>query len=515
MNGRESLPRELYRAEEVRALEACAIGEFGIPGMTLMERAGQAAFAIIQRRWPRAQRIVVLCGGGNNGGDGYVVASLARRAGKEVAVLHVGSREALAGDARTAMLQADAARVPMQDLLAPALDLDAALAVDLIIDGLLGTGLRGPVRPEYAAAIEAANAAAQTAGVPILALDIPSGICADTGIQLGPAIRADATITFVGLKRGLCTGRAPALCGDLYFDDLRVPAPVYARIPGSCERIDESLLASALPARDRDAHKGRFGHVLVIGGDTGYAGAVVLAAEAAARCGAGLVSLATRPEHVAIAVARRPELMAHGISQPAELEPLLARATVVVIGPGLGSSAWARGLLELAMASGRPLVLDADALNLMAVGAIAAFAARRREPRWVLTPHPGEAARLLNVDAAAVQADRFRSARSVQIRFGGTVLLKGAGTVIDDGEGACVSVAAVGNPGMATGGMGDVLSGVIAALIAQGLALPVAARLGAVLHGAAADRCARRDGERGLLASDLFDELRALLNGVA
>lgn len=502
------LPRALYRADEVRALDACAINEFGIPGMTLMERAGQAAFGIIQRRWPRAQRIVVFCGSGNNGGDGYVVASLARRAGKDVTVVHVGSREKLRGDAKTAMEQAVAARVTMLDALEVGVEPD--VPADLVVDALLGTGLSTPVRNDYHGVIEAVNAI----GVPVLALDIPSGLCADTGTQLGPAVRADATVTFIGLKRGLFTGRGPALCGDIHFDDLRIPAAAYDRVQSGCERLDATLAGELLQPRERDAHKGRFGHVLVIGGDKGHAGAALLAGEAAARCGAGLVSVATRPENVAAFMARCPELMVHGVTQPAEIEPLLVRATTVVIGPGLGTTAWARGLLELAMNSQRPLVLDADALNLIAAGAIDAFAARRRDPHWILTPHPGEAGRLLNIDSAAVQADRFRVARAIQMRFGGTVLLKGAGTVIDDGDARAASVAAVGNPGMATGGMGDVLSGVIGALVAQGLALPDATRLGAVLHGAAADRCAARHGERGLLASDLFEPLRALLNGL-
>lgn len=508
----KSLPRDLYRADQVRALDACAIKEFGIAGMTLMERAGQAAFAIIQRQWPDARRIVVCCGGGNNGGDGYVVASLARRAGKDVTVVHVGSREALAGDARAAMQQAVAAQVPMLDALDPALQLDQVVGgtADLIVDALLGTGLKGNVRSDCIGLIEAINGC----GVPVLALDIPSGLCADTGTQRGPAVRADATVTFVGLKQGLFTGRGPALCGDIHCDELMVPREVYARVKASCERIDAGLIANLLPRRARDAHKGRFGHVLVIGGDHGYAGAALMAAEAAARVGAGLVSVATRPEHVVPFISRCPELMVHGISQPAELEALLAKVTVVIAGPGLGTAAWGRGLLERAMRSAQPMVLDADALNLIAVGAIDAFAARRRDPHWVLTPHPGEAGRLLNLDGAAVQADRFHAARSVQMRFGGTVLLKGAGTLIDDGDLRPVSVATVGNPGMASGGMGDILSGVIGGLIAQGLSLPDAARVGAVVHGAAADRCAARHGERGLLATDLLDHLRELVNGL-
>ncbi len=504
-----TLPRALYRAEEVRALDACAINEFGIPGMTLMERAGQAAFGIIQRRWPRAQRIVVFCGGGNNGGDGYVIASLARRAGKDVTVVHVGPRDALKGDARTAMLQAEAARVPMFDALAPGAGPE--LAADLVVDALLGTGIRGAVRADYCGAIETVN----TLGAPVLAIDIPSGLCSDTGTQLGPAVRADATVTFIGLKRGLFTGRGPALCGDIHFDDLMVPHDVHARVAAGCERLDATLVPALLGRRERDAHKGRFGHVLVVGGDHGFAGAALMAAEAAARTGAGLVSVATRPEHLPALLARRPELMAHGVTQPADLEPLLARATVVVAGPGLGTDAWGRGLLARVLSSNLPLVLDADALNLLAAGAVPVADARRAEPRWVLTPHPGEAARLIGLDSAAVQADRFRVARDVQSRLGGVVLLKGAGTLVDAGDGQPVSVVTTGNPGMASGGMGDVLSGIIAGLAAQGLQLADAARLGAVVHGAAADRCAGAHGERGLLATDLFCHLRELLNDLA
>lgn len=535
---RHDLPLALYRTDDVRALELCAISEFGIAGMTLMERAGQAAFCIIQRRWPRAERIVVCCGAGNNGGDGYVVARLAKLAGKHVTVLHVGSRDALTGDARTAMAQAVAAQVPMKQISIKELParknpeqknsahqlstigMDTVFfgePVDLLVDALLGIGLTGAVRGDYPAVIAALNAV----GAPVLALDIPSGLCADTGavVGVGPgaAVRADATVTFIGLKRGLVTGCGPALCGDIHVDDLDVPHVVYARVPSTCMRIDETLLQNCLPPRARDAHKGHFGHVLVIGGDYGFAGAALLAAEAAARSGAGLVSVATRPEHIAAFIARRPELMVHGIRQPAEIEPLLAKATVVVAGPGLGTSAWARAMLKRALQANVPLVLDADALNLLASGAVN-FAQHRHDPRQVLTPHPGEAGRLLAIDSAAVQADRFAAAHALQLRFGGTVLLKGAGTIIDSGSdvGSAVAlpvaVATVGNPGMASGGMGDVLSGVIGGLIAQGWSLPMAARIGVVVHGAAADRAAAQVGERGLLAGDLLHHVPALMN---
>jgi hydroxyethylthiazole kinase-like uncharacterized protein yjeF len=504
-----SLPRDLYRAEHVRALDACAITEFGIPGMTLMERAGQAAFGIIQRRWPRAQRIAVFCGGGNNGGDGYVIASLARRAGKDVTVVHVGSREKLKGDSRTAMQQAVAAQVKMLDALDPGVQLD--MDADLVIDALLGTGLKSVVRADYLGAIEAVN----SCNAPVLAIDVPSGLCSDTGTQLGPAVRADATVTFIGLKQGLFTGRGPALGGEIYFDSLMVPREVYAHVQPACDRLDATLTAELLAPRIRDAHKGRFGHVLVIGGEQGFAGAALMAAESAARCGAGLVSVATRAEHVQAYITRCPEIMAHGVAQPADVEPLLAKATAVVVGPGLGQSAWALGLFSRALASGLPLVIDADALNLLAAGRVDAAHLQTRAGGHVLTPHPGEAARLLGVDGAAVQADRFGVARALQEKLGGVVVLKGAGSVIDAGALRRVAIANVGNPGMASGGMGDVLSGVIAALIAQGLNVADAARLGTVLHGTAADRSAALHGERGMLATDLLAHLRALVNGLA
>lgn len=528
MNAPPLLPSALYRAADVRALDAAAINDAGIPALTLMERAGQAAFGLMQKRWPQAKRIAVFCGGGNNGGDGYVIAALARRAGKDVVAVQVGSRGNRSPEARAALEQAVAARVEIRDVGAA---VTALASADLVVDALLGIGLSSPVCDEFAAVIAAINASS----APVLAIDLPSGLCADTGNELGASVRADATITFIGLKRGLFTGRGPALCGDIHFDDLRVPASVYAPLSARVERLDVRGLVDALPSRARDAHKGHFGHVLVIGGDHGYAGAALLAAESAARCGAGLVSVATRPEHLAAFIARRPELMVRGIVQPHELDPLLARATVLVAGPGLGTGEWGRELLSRALRSGLPLVLDADALNLLAGGTLGTVIDERRQvlrdhavvgdagsddtaagdPQWILTPHPGEASRLLGdaPGSAGVQADRFLAASTLQQRYGGTVLLKGAGTIIDSGISRPVAVAAAGNPGMASGGMGDVLSGVIAALVAQGLALPEAAKLGALLHGAAADRLAARDGERGLLAGDLGPVLRALLNG--
>jgi NAD(P)H-hydrate epimerase len=338
----------------------------------------------------------------------------------------------------------------------------------------------------------------------VLALDIPSGLHADTGCILGSAVRAALTVTFIGLKQGLFTADGPDCCGELAFEGLEVPAAVYGWQLLSARRIDWPRFADLLPPRPRGAHKGRFGHVLVIGGDLGMAGASRLAGEAALRAGAGLVSVATRAEHVAALVAGRPELMVHGVSTPEDLRPLLGRATVVAVGPGLGRGAWGRALFGAAVRAGLPLVVDADALNLLAEGP-------RQLADGILTPHPGEAARLLGVTPADVHADRFAAAAALQERFGGVVVLKGAGSIVRGPGIRPPAVCSAGNPGMATAGVGDVLTGVIAGLLAQGLGADDAAEMGVCVHSAAGDRAAAA-GERGLIASDLLGPLRALLN---
>lgn len=490
----------LYTAAQTRALDRCASEEHGLPGIVLMKRAGAGALAELRRRWPAARALTVLCGGGNNGGDGYIVAALARQRGLSARVVALADPQGLAGDAALACRFAVAAGVPVAPW-----DGAAALDGDVLVDALLGTGITRPVTGAYAEAIAALNAAP----APVLAIDIPSGLHADTGAELGVAVRAAATVTFIGRKLGLYTGRGPACAGDLVFNSLEVPAAVYAQVAAAAELLDLAGLVGLLPARARDAHKGQFGHLMVIGGDRGFGGAALLAAEAAARTGAGLVSVATHPEHAASFLARRPELMVKGVPSGQELEPLLAAPSVLVVGPGLGRSPWAEQMLQQALAAERPMVLDADALNLLAGGRFGREFAGRR---WVLTPHPGEAARLLSVDNAGIQHDRPGACRQLQHRFGGAVLLKGAGTLIADPEGR-LGVCPYGNPGMASGGMGDVLSGVIGALLAQGLDPGSAARLGACLHGRAADLAAAADGERGLLATDLPDRIRKLLNG--
>jgi hydroxyethylthiazole kinase-like uncharacterized protein yjeF len=511
----DQLPAELYRAEDSRELDRLAIQDLSIESIQLMHRAGRAAFTALLAEWSHIQiagqiteePLHIFCGTGNNGGDGYVIAGLAALQKIPVSVYAVGDESKLAVDAKRAREFAESNGVVVRTFpVSQSEDID--LSQGIIVDALLGTGLRGEIKQPYRAAIDLIN----HSGLPVMAIDIPSGICADTGRVLGDAVIADVTITFITVKQGLLTGDAPDYVGDILFADLAVPDSVYEKVTPSAQRIGVDVLLP-LPHRKRTAHKGDFGHVLAIGGDYGFAGATLLAANASARIGAGLTSVATRPEHVSAIVAAQPELMAHPVTSGQELELLLSAPTVLVVGPGLGRSPWSEQLLQRAAMTELPIVLDADGLNLLAGGRPLGSAARR--DNWVLTPHPGEAARLLGVSTKEIQADRFSAARALQQKYGGVIALKGAGTIICDEQ--QIAVCDGGNPGMASGGMGDVLSGVIGSLLAQAESLGLtpfgAACYAVALHARAADHASLEHGERGLLARDLLPWLRQLVNG--
>ncbi|WP_370298801.1 NAD(P)H-hydrate dehydratase, partial [Pontibacterium sp.] len=344
-------------------------------------------------------------------------------------------------------------------------------------------------------------------GKPVLAVDIPSGLCTDTGSVLGSAVCADCTVTFIGVKQGLLTHEAVDHVGQLYFDNLKLPEEVYEQVPVNAFRTSRSDREELLPGRARSAHKGTNGRVLIVGGDLGMGGAALMAAEATARTGAGLITLATRPEHVPAALVRIPEVMTHGISSAGQLEPMLKNADVIVVGPGLGQGAWGQAMLQRILATDNPLVVDADALNLICQWDVERFS----RDNWILTPHPGEAGRLLDSPVSDLQEDRFLAIERLQRACGGTVVLKGAGSLVTDGD--ALYLCDKGNPGMATGGMGDVLSGIIGALWAQGLRTVDAARMGVYLHAMAADRVAEYQGERGMVATDLITALPHVING--
>lgn len=486
----EKMPLTLYRAEQVRELDRIAIEEFGIAGIDLMSRAGEVIFQVIRQHCPEAVKIAVFSGSGNNAGDGYIAARLALSSGFRVVVFSVADPEHLSGDSMTAyrtFVEAGGSVLPYRTGL--------AIEADVIIDALLGTGLDRPVTGAYAEAIDTINAHPAK----VISADIPSGLNADTGHIMGRSIKADFTATFIGLKQGLFTGKAADYTGEIIYSSLSVPNAIFQHVVSSTARAQ----LKPLPPRNRSAHKGQMGHILVVGGDQGYSGAARMAGEAALRTGAGLVSIATRAGHASILNLTRPELMCHGVESVEQLQPLLAKADVIVLGPGIGQSLWSKSTFDGVITSRKPLVIDADGLNLLA-------ATNLTGENWILTPHPGEAARLLNSCTADVQQDRFQAVSAIQSKYRGVVVLKGSGTLIA-GE-KTLTVSNSGNPGMATGGMGDVLAGVIGALIGQGLPLRDAAEQGVYLHGLAADLAAERNGERGLLPTDLMPYLRQLMN---
>lgn len=497
----QHLPAELYTAEQTRQLDRLAVSQ-GMDGFKLMQRAAQCAFTLLRQQWPKVRCLTLFAGKGNNGGDALVVAALAKQQGFDVQMLMLVAEpiaDQLQGEALQAYQLALEVGVEIQSYTP-----NTELKGEVLVDGLLGTGISGAARGGYATAIQHIN----TYQAPVLALDIPSGVCADTGAIFSSAVFADMTISFIGVNRGLLTHQAVECVGRLFFDSLRVEASVYKQLPTNCYLSHHSDLAQELGRRKRGAHKGHCGHVLIVGGDHGYGGAALMAAQAAARSGAGLVSLATQAEHITAALTRCPEVMSRSVRNAADLEPLLSAADVIVVGPGLGKNAWGQQQLNAVLSTDKPLVLDADGLNLVSDKNLG----KKCRNNWILTPHPGEAARLLGFSVAQVQQDRFTSVNALQQRYGGVALLKGAGTLVSDGQ--VTYLCAEGNPGMATGGMGDVLAGIIGALVAQGVSLLHAARLGAFLHAAAADKVAHRQGERGLLATDLLAEIPHILNGL-
>jgi ADP-dependent NAD(P)H-hydrate dehydratase / NAD(P)H-hydrate epimerase len=474
----------------MRELDARLIAA-GTPAFELMQRAAHAAWRALRKRWPDAGSVTVLAGGGNNAGDGYLLAALAQRAGWQVQVLSLAAPATLRGAAALAFAEAQAEHVIITPWQA------GSAFFGVLVDGLLGTGLSGAVRAPYAEVIRLINAS----GLPVLALDVPSGLCADTGCELGVAVRATLTVSFIGLKVGLFTGAAADLVGTLVFDDLQAEPALLAAQCATAQRLAIASLP-CLPARRRSAHKGQFGHLLVLGGDRGFGGAALLAAQSALRSGAGLVSLATRSEHLAAALTRQPELMVRGVSSANQLLDLAAQADVLVVGPGLGQQAWGRSLLSVAALQACAQVWDADALNMLAAGQV------QLPANALLTPHPGEAARLLGLTTAQLQADRPAAAQALAQRYQSVVVLKGAGSLVAAPDGR-LALCDRGHPAMAGAGFGDVLAGLIGALRAQQLPAFEAACLGVWLHARAGELCGASG--RGLAAGDLLATIGQLL----
>ena len=479
----------VYTGEQCRELDQIAISKFEIPALTLMHRAGRFAADTLIHHWCDAEKIAIFCGSGNNAGDGYVLAGILRNRGLAVQVRQIGNIANLTPDADAALHWMHEQGIEISDV-----PCDQA---DVVVDALLGTGVNGELRGNYAEAVEHIN----KLDAKVLALDVPSGIHAGTGGTLTDRpVVADVTATFVGRKVGLYTGAGVDHAGHVEFSDLGVSPEAYGYVEG-IPVIPTCTAEQALPQRTRGSHKNQSGHVLVLGGNLNTGGAAILSAEGALRTGAGLVSVVTRAEHVNATLARLPEVMVAAFQENDDISQFLDRADVVVVGPGLGQNRWSEQLLEQALDSNKPIVIDADALNLLAVNSVSL------PGNVVLTPHPGEAARLLKSDTATVSQDRLKAAQQISDRFGATVILKGAGTILAR-NGEIHGICDRAHPALGTAGSGDVLAGVVGTCRAQVNDDLNAATLGVWLHVQAGIRAAESSAGYAISSSDIAKALR-------
>ncbi|MDG2278120.1 MAG: NAD(P)H-hydrate dehydratase [Pseudomonadales bacterium] len=485
-----------YDGPASQALDEAARVGLPIDGIDLMCRAARAALDVVVSEYPEAMRLLIVCGSGNNAGDGYLLAALAQEQGLKPSVLPLISAEDLKGDVALAEARARSAGVVILEV-----DADPS-QYDVVIDAMLGTGFKGEVRPAYVRAIEQINAS----GISVVSVDVPSGVDASTG-RAGSAIQADHTVTFISQKLGTATGPGKSRSGRVHLAGLGVPKRLYTSPSAQSCRWDPAHLK---PLAD-NAYKHELGHVLVVGGDLGMPGAVAMAGEAVLRVGAGMVSFATRIEHSTALVARLPEAMTID-PQGDGLAVKLNQIDLVVLGPGLGRGAWGRSLYELVEASGKPTVLDADGLfwlaNAQSWGGGELF----------VTPHSAEAARLIGVTVGEIDDDRVACANEIARRYQARVNLKGPGSIVRLSD--RVEVCRHGNPGMATAGMGDVLSGIVGGLLATAVRQGESKKeldglfsLSIALHSAAADQAAASVGMRSLLATDVIRALPGVIHG--
>ncbi|MFI5397206.1 MAG: NAD(P)H-hydrate dehydratase [Candidatus Binatia bacterium] len=502
-------------AAESRRLDELTIQRYGTPGHVLMERAGAGATAALLEQFPhvRRRRVLVCAGKGNNGGDGFVIARLLRRKGVRADVVLFGRQTDVKGDAARALAALRRARGVIAEATSagdiarlPAMMEDATL----IVDAVFGTGLNAPVEGRYADVLHMMNAS----GVPIFAVDIPSGLDADRGTPLGVAVQAEATATFGFAKVGQVIYPGISYVGALAVVDIGIAPEALAEVRPCTQLLERGDVAGVVPVRAPEAHKGTCGHVLVVAGSKGHSGAGLMTAHAAARAGAGLTTLAGPASLNTIFSLGRPEVMTaplrdvDGFLQfdESQMRSTLEGKDAVVVGPGLGTHEDAQKLVRFLLGEiALPMVVDADALTCVARDGAVLKMARAQA---LLTPHPGEMARLLGGDTASVQRDRIGAAVAFTRAHRCALVLKGARSIIAAADGS-VWINPTGNPGMASGGMGDALSGILGGLLAQGLPPPEAACLGVYLHGEVADHVAAAQGHIGLLASDIIEGVPA------
>jgi NAD(P)H-hydrate epimerase len=503
--------------EQIRAYDKIAIEDFAIPSLVLMENAGRGAADYCAELLSGHGRVSVFAGPGNNGGDGFVLARHLINSGVAVTTYLSTSPADLKGDALTNYRALKAMDAPLLDLSTPANigTVEQRLRSDgFVVDALLGTGVSREVEGHIAHIIDLIN----NLNLPVLSLDLPSGLDANTGRPWGKTIRAKATATFGHLKRGLILHPGAELAGALRVIPLGVPGQASTAVGFDGRLLDDTFLRGKIRRRQPDSHKGTYGHLLVVAGASGKTGAAALVGQAAMRCGAGLVTLATTERAQSILESKCQEVMVEAIMERADsplndkilkqIGTILDGKAAVALGPGLGTapgiSAMAVKLLQMCNV---PAVVDADGVNILAKDL---SGAGRINAPMILTPHPGEMARLLNKSVPHIQADRIGAARDAARWHGMVIVLKGANTVIAAPDGRAF-VNPTGNPGMATGGMGDVLTGMIGAFLAQGLPPLDAALLGVFLHGRSGDWAAKRQGEIALIAADVVGELPHVL----
>lgn len=481
----------VFTAATIKALEEKTLAQ-AIDQDVLVKQAGITLAQQLQILWPQAQRVAIFCGSGNNGADGYSLALVLNRLGLDVTLVALG-QERKGTESMHRMRAACVAKGLCFNSAESALE-----QADVVVDAMLGNGARASSLPEeYVSAIQRINAAS----LPVLAVDLPTGVHGDSGVVHEPAIKASYTVAFIGYRLGHCTGIAEFYCGQVILADLGVNI---AQAPRQALRV-MAQQDRFLPERSVHSHKGSQGHLLVVGGDNGMGGAALLAASAALHAGVGKITVLTRAEHISGFLARQPELMVVAVNQGDDISSWLSQADAIVLGPGLGRKAWGQCLFEHTLATDKPLLCDADGIYW--------YRQQDCSPRrasTVFTPHPGEAASLLGVNNSWVQQHRLSAVEKLVNKLAATVVLKGNGTLISRAQ-AEPLVLSCGNPGMAVAGMGDVLSGIIGALSCQGLTAEVAAFWGAWWHGYTADQLALRRGQVGLLPTDVISTLRESL----
>ncbi len=512
----------LVTAKEMQEMDRRTIENFGIPGMVLMENAGRGATRFFLRQFPdiKNQQVGVIAGRGNNGGDGYVMARYLKQTGTDVRVYLLATASSVRGDAATNLQflkPLDIPLVEVPDKSSFSRHQSEMAELDVWIDAILGTGLKSDVKGFFKTVIEFINGLNK----PVFAVDIPSGLNSDTGQVCGACIQAVATSTFAFAKTGHAIHPGPQYTGALDIVDIGIPSPIVEEVAPRQHLLTKDLIQSCLPPRLPDAHKGTTGHLLVVAGSTGKTGAAAMTSISALRSGAGLVTLGIAQSLNAVLesqvmeamTAPLPEIQPGVLGESAftQIKNLMEGKKCVALGPGLGQAAKTKKLVcKIIASSPIPVVVDADGLNNLAGRTPILKSAR---VPVILTPHPGEMARLADTGVSAVQQDRIKCARDFAEAHKVHVILKGARTVIAHPDGR-VFINPTGNAGMASGGMGDVLTGIIAGLIAQGLGPEEACRAGVYLHGAAADSLARSMGPWGYLAGELMAAIPGEINKI-